>query len=315
MAARPRFVSALPVVCVGNFTAGGAGKTPVTALIARRLRARGHAPAVLTRGYGGTTRGPRWVDPTVDGAATVGDEPLLHARIVPTMVARDRVAGARAIEAYGGADVIVMDDGLQNARLGKTLSIAVVDGARGLGNRRVIPAGPVRAPLAVQAGLVDAIVLNGPATARTQRTLDRLVALAGSRGRELPILLGRLVPAPAAAAALAGARVVAFAGIGDPARFFTTLAEIGAEVVATVPYPDHAAYTAADARQLTAMAERLGAHLVTTEKDHVRLAGSDVLDALAAASSTVAVEMQLEPTSEAMLDLLLRRATAATGEA
>lgn len=304
MSEGPRYRSRLPVICVGNFTAGGAGKTPVTAMIARRLIGIGQRPAILTRGYGGRERGPWWVDATADTADHVGDEPLLHARIAPTLVARDRVAGACEIERDGTATVIVMDDGLQNPHLAKTLGIAVVDGARGVGNGRVIPAGPLRAPLAVQLAHIGAIIVNGPASAGTASWLGSIGG-AGAHGASVPILCGDLVP-DTAAAALAGQRVVAFAGIGNPERFFATVRDLGAVVAEAVPYPDHHAFSARDAEHLLAASARLGgACLVTTEKDFVRMSGRPTLAGLAAESIAIPVEMRLDAASDRVLDRLL----------
>ena len=180
----------LPVVCVGNFTAGGTGKTPLALYLARALADRGERPAFLTRGYGGRLRGPHVVDTALDTAADVGDEPLLLARQALTVVARDRAKGAALIAGLSGLappTAIVMDDGLQNPGLAKDLSIAVVDARRGLGNGRVIPAGPLRAPLAAQLRIVDAIVDQSPRHRRAgfQRHRGRAAAdvpRAGDRG-------------------------------------------------------------------------------------------------------------------------------------
>ena len=158
------YQSRLPVICVGNFTAGGTGKTPLSLMIATLLKERGAKPAFLTRGYSGRKTGPVWVNPSADLASDVGDEPLLLAACAPTMVARDRAKGAQEIEASPMASHIIMDDGLQNPSLAKALSIAVVDAVRGLGNGEVIPAGPLRAPIDFQFGLVDAVVVNGDAS-------------------------------------------------------------------------------------------------------------------------------------------------------
>jgi len=328
MARAPEYVSALPVICVGNFTAGGAGKTPATAMIVARLIAMGRRPAILTRGYGGRTAGPHWVDAdrvnadwviadrvdadwlieTQDTAETVGDEPILHARRAPTLVARDRVAGARAIEANGRCDVIVMDDGLQNPALGKTLSIAVVDGARGFGNGRVIPAGPLRAPLDWQLRHVDAVLFNGAPSPETIAALDRATATGGetrASGQQPARLFGRLEPDATIAARISGRRVVAFAGIGHPARYFETVRSLGADIAEAIPFPDHHPYTATDAARLQAAAARYGADLVTTEKDHVRLVGQPALAELAAAAIPIPVEMMLDPASIAALDQML----------
>jgi tetraacyldisaccharide 4'-kinase len=294
--------SRLPVICVGNFTAGGSGKTPVAVLVVQRLMARGERPAILTRGYGGSTRGPHWVDPHRDTAERVGDEPLLLVRHAPVLVAGDRRAGAQAIEVHGGFSVIVMDDGLQNPALAKDLAIAVVDGARGVGNGCVIPAGPLRAPLAVQLPMAKAIVFNGAAAPGV------VAAVTGERA--MPILRGALEPS-GDVAWLRGARVVAFAGIGNPARFFDTLRGLGASVVATVPFPDHARFAAADARRLIDLAARHDARLITTEKDHVRLAGNPDADALARSAVALPVAMTLTADAarelDGLLDEVLRR--------
>lgn len=283
--------SRLPVICVGNFTAGGSGKTPLTAMLLPLLVARGERPAVLTRGYGGRTHGPHWVDVATDTAAYVGDEPLLLARLAPTLVARDRRAGAHQIEDQGRATCIVMDDGLQNAALIKDLTIAVVDGARGIGNGYVIPAGPLRAPMAAQGALVDAIVFNGiPHDGLASRLADESAA---------PQITARLEPT-GDVSWLAGQKVVAFAGIGHPARFFALLERLGAHVVEQVAYPDHAAFTDADADQLTVLAAQHGAQLITTAKDHVRLAGSEKRAALAHAAKPLPVAMQLDDAAPLM---------------
>jgi tetraacyldisaccharide 4'-kinase len=294
------YQSRLPVICVGNFTAGGSGKTPFTAMLLPMLIARGERPVVLTRGYGGREAGPHMVELATDTARDVGDEPLLLARLAPVMVARDRAAGARAIEVLGQASVIVMDDGLQNGALHKDLTIAVVDGARGIGNGRVIPAGPLRMPLSVQGGLVDGIVFNGGA----REGLGSQLAAVSSA----PQIIARLEPA-GDNAWLSGARVVAFAGIGHPARFFGLLEQMGAHVVERVAFGDHAAFSDRDGERLLALAERHGARLVTTSKDHVRIGGSATLDALALSSVTLPVTMVLEDPAalNAMLDRVLQR--------
>ncbi|HJE26018.1 MAG TPA: tetraacyldisaccharide 4'-kinase [Methylorubrum populi] len=250
-----------PVLCVGNFTLGGAGKTPTALALARLLREFGRKPAFLSRGYGGRVAGPLPVDPTQHNAAEVGDEPLLLATFAPTIVSRDRPAGARrCVEA--GADVIVMDDGLQNPSLSKTLALAVVDAGAGIGNGRPFPAGPLRAPLARQWPHVAGLVLVGEGDPG-----ERVAAQAQARG--LPVHRARLVPEDGSA--WAGRRVVAFAGIGRPQKFFVTLRGLGAEIVAKRAFPDHHPYRPAELAELTALAAREGACLVTTEKDAVRL--------------------------------------------
>lgn len=260
--ARAGVAAPCPVVCIGNFTLGGAGKTPTALAVAGLLHDLGRRPVFLSRGYGGRLAGPVRVEPSRHGAAEVGDEPLLLARAAPAIVARDRVAGARAcLEA--GADIVVMDDGLQNPSLAKTLAIAVFDGAVGLGNGRVFPAGPLRAPAAAQWGRVQAALVIGDGAPGAR-------VLAAAKARGLPGLRGRLVPDPEAAAALRGRPVLAFAGIGRPEKFFASLREIGADLRATRSFPDHHAFTAAEAGALAAEAEAQDLVLVTTEKDRMR---------------------------------------------
>ncbi|MGX7705648.1 tetraacyldisaccharide 4'-kinase [Methylobacterium sp. Gmos1] len=252
-----------PVVCIGNFTLGGAGKTPTALAVAGLLSDLGRRPVFLSRGYGGRSPGPVRVDPARHGAAEVGDEPLLLARTAPAIVARDRVAGAWACH-EAGADIIVMDDGLQNPSLAKTLSIAVFDGGVGLGNGRVFPAGPLRAPAGAQWPRIHAALVIGEGAPGAR-------VLAQARERGLPALRGRLVPDPTAAERLRGRPVLAFAGIGRPDKFFATLREIGADLRETRAFPDHHAFTEAEAASLAAEAGARGLVLATTEKDRVRL--------------------------------------------
>jgi tetraacyldisaccharide 4'-kinase len=306
------FRSRLPVICVGNFTAGGTGKTPLAIRIGRELQALGRRPAFLTRGYGGITAGPLCIDPEGDAAARVGDEPLLLARVAPTIVARDRAAGAAAIERLDGgqgADTIVMDDGLQNPRLAKDLVVAVVDGRRGLGNGRVMPAGPLRAPLALQLDLVDAIVVNrvGGGDAVAQPVEDWL------RGRFTgPVMVATTRPL-GSLDWLREAKVVAYCGIGAPRRFFDLLAAQGARVAAEAVFADHHAFTEREAEHLLALAARHGARLVSTEKDLARLSGlGGVRRALAAASSPLVIETHLEPRDAERLRALLESAVVET---
>src|SRR5947209_14330597 len=222
-----------PVVCVGNLTVGGAGKTPTALALARMLAAAGERPMFLTRGYGGALAGPLLVDPARHRAREVGDEPLLLARTAPTIVARDRVKGAGIA---GDASVIVMDDGFHNPSLVKDFSVLVVDARRGIGNGRVIPAGPLRAPLDAQLTRAHALVVVG--------TSSRAAAVAAAaRARDIPVLQARLRPDAAFIAGLGGARVLAFAGIGDPEKFFATLADAGVALAARRSFPDHHRYT------------------------------------------------------------------------
>lgn len=259
---RPGARAARPVLCIGNLVAGGAGKTPVALSIVRQLAAAGRQPVVLTRGYGGILRTPTLVDLSRHDAAATGDEAQLLARVAPTVVAADRPAGAALAATLG--DVIVMDDGLQNPSLAKDLSLVVVDGATGVGNGRCIPAGPLRAPLARQWPLVGALVVVGPGEPGSALAED-------ARARGLPVLGARLEPMDGAR--FAGRRVLAFAGIGRPQKFFDTLAALGAEVVHARAFGDHQPY---DRRVLARLAEEASARdllLVTTAKDRARLGG------------------------------------------
>lgn len=258
--------SRLPVICVGNLTAGGTGKTPLSLAIAECLLVAGESPAFLTRGYRGRQTGPLWVDLKTHTAHDVGDEPLLLARTAPTVVARDRKAGAELIETGSRpASAIIMDDGLQNPALAKDLAIAVVDGHRGLGNGQVIPAGPLRAPLDVQLARVDCIVINGSGDGDIGERLRR--EFPG------PVLSASVAPEDGASW-LSGGRVVAYAGIGNPARFFSTIESLGADIKARVPFPDHHNFSETNAETLLKLAQRHDAPLVTTEKDFARLAGT-----------------------------------------
>jgi len=244
----------VPVICVGNLVAGGAGKTPVVLSLAQRLSARGARPHILSRGYGGRAAGPLRVDPARHGAAEVGDEPLLLAAAAPTWVARDRAAGARAAAA-AGAGLILMDDGFQNPHLQKDLALLVIDGAYGFGNGRIIPAGPLREPVAAALARADAVVRIGEDEAGVAASLGGV-----------PVLAAALAPV---ADTVFDGPVAAFAGIGRPAKFFRTLAATGARIVAQHAFPDHHPYTERDLARLAAAAG--GTQLVTTEKDAVRL--------------------------------------------
>jgi tetraacyldisaccharide 4'-kinase len=293
------FRAAVPVICVGNFTLGGTGKTPAAIAIAKRLAAKGETPFFLTRGYGGTLPGPVRVDPALHRASEVGDEPLLLARAAPTIVARDRAAGA-AFAQEAGANVIVMDDGLQNPSLHKDLSIAVVDARRGLGNAHVFPAGPLRAPLSVQLKQVQAILIIGAGPGAAPVT-----KLAQAHG--LPLLRALLDPGPDTAKAIAPRKALAFAGIGDPHKFFLTLTEAGIEATARLRFADHHPYTEEEAASILARCEAEDLVPVTTEKDIARLSGQDGARGRLA-SAARAIPVTLVPDDPALLESLLRDA-------
>jgi tetraacyldisaccharide 4'-kinase len=280
---RPAARATVPVVCIGDPTVGGAGKTPTAIAIARMLQEAGRRPAFLTRGYGGSLTGPVIVAPHHDAAA-VGDEPLLLARATTTVVARDRAAGAEVARAQG-ADILILDDGFQSPSIHKDFSLLVVDGHRGIGNGCTVPAGPLRAGLMAQIDRAQAMVVVGAPSGFADR------AASAARQRSLPVWTGRLVPDPAALAALSGRPVLAFAGIGHPRKFFATLEAAGIAVVQAVTFPDHHAYTPAEADDLVGRAEQAGLTLVTTEKDFVRLNGAPGLTELARRAATVPVTL------------------------
>lgn len=259
--ARPPLVRpGIPVICVGNLTAGGTGKTPVVIALLERLRSR--TPHALSRGYGGRLPGPTQVDPARHSAADVGDEPLLLSAFAPAWVARARAEGARAAE-DAGAGLIVMDDGHQNPDVAKTLSIVVVDADAGFGNARVIPAGPLREPVASGLSRADFTITLGsePAKKQLHARYPELSALPSLSADLKPLATG--MP-------WRGLRVLAFAGIGRPAKFFGTLKALGAEIVATRSFDDHAPYARPLALRLLRDAAAKGARAVTTEKDAVR---------------------------------------------
>lgn len=296
----------VPVICIGNFTAGGTGKTPAAIVIAEHVRDLGREPVFLSRGYGGTLRGPVFADPESHRASDIGDEPLLLARTAKTVIARNRAEGARFIEETANArTVIIMDDGLQNPSIRKTLSIAIVDGRRGLGNGRIIPAGPLRAPLALQARLADIVVLNGADT-----PVDQIAGLPRLKSRfSGPVLNARTEPPPDARK-LNGARLAAYAGIGNPERFFKLLEDLGASVAVRAAFPDHHMFTTGDANALLEKAAAANAALITTEKDLARLYGasSGALQRLADTSATLPVRLVFKEGETPILLAALSRA-------
>jgi tetraacyldisaccharide 4'-kinase len=280
--------ASVPVLCVGNFTLGGAGKTPTVIMLAKMLQSAGERPFCLSRGYGGSLAGPKLVDAKTDRAAQVGDEALLLVRVAPMVIAHDRVEGCKTAQA-AGASIVIMDDGLQNASLGKDFTLAVIDGRRGIGNGRVFPAGPLRAPLKAQLAHTDALLVVGEGAG----TPDVVARAPG-----LPVFHGRLVPDAAAVTALKAQKVLAFAGIGDPEKFFATAAAAGIAVTQRKAFGDHHRYTAEEAAALIKQAERDGLTLLTTEKDRARMAGEPELTALSTRAQVLPVTLVVDETDE-----------------
>jgi tetraacyldisaccharide 4'-kinase len=253
----------IPVLCVGNYHVGGAGKTPTVLALAKLMRELGETPVVLSRGYGGELRGPVRVDPEQHAAADVGDEPLMLAGHLPVVVSRQRAEGVPLARAQG-ATVILMDDGFQNPSIVKDASLIVIDSRRGVGNGQVFPAGPLRAPLRPQLARTDALIIVGDGHAA-----DPVAAEIVAQGK--PVLRAHLKPDQAVVARLQGQRVLAFAGIGDPARFFNTLSASGIDVVQQRAFADHHPYSQNEIESLIIEARRDGQTLLTTEKDLARL--------------------------------------------
>lgn len=253
---------ARPVICVGNIVAGGAGKTPVTLALADLLQREGFNPHLLSRGYGGSEEGPLQVSPDRDTAEDVGDEALMLVNAAPTWVAKNRALGVQAA-IDTGATVIIMDDGFQNPTFFKDISVLVIDAASGLGNGRVIPAGPLREPFESAIYRADAVVLLGDDSRGMTEKITK-------EKPELPVFKARLAPAPNAPD-LQGKQVYAFAGIGRPEKFRDTLTSVGAEVTGWAEFPDHYPYSEDDLREMLSSAREKQTPVFTTAKDHVRL--------------------------------------------
>ncbi|MBL4691885.1 MAG: tetraacyldisaccharide 4'-kinase [Magnetovibrio sp.] len=255
------FKASVPIICVGNLVAGGAGKTPVALDLVARLKAKNIVVHVVMLGYGGTELGPTLVDPDVHDSIKVGDEALLLTRVAPTWVSEDRKAGVLSA-IHAGAEIIVLDDGFQNPSVHKDLSLLVVDGGYGFGNGRVMPAGPLRETTKAGFERTDAVILLGADEADVWGRVKR------SARKDLPILRAHIRPTKDAQA-LNGKEIYAFAGIGRPQKFFDTLNHIGCKLVGSKSFDDHHPYSQTDLENIIEAAA--GATIVTTEKDLVRI--------------------------------------------
>jgi tetraacyldisaccharide 4'-kinase len=274
-----------PVLCIGNFTVGGAGKTPTAIAFAKAAKERGLHPGIVSRGYGGNYKGLHIVDPSADSARHVGDEPLLLARHAPVALCPDRLKSALELH-QRGCDFIIMDDGFQSARLHTDFSLLVVDSTRGIGNGKVIPAGPLRAPLTDQMRKTDAVLRIGKGA-----EADFVVRQASRAGRA--VYEAQLQPS--SSADVAGNRWLAFAGIGNPSKFFASVQQAGGEVAEGKTFPDHYSYQPDDIAKLIETAEKLGVGLITTAKDHVRLVTmSDVPNAFIRNLAVLDVDLSFE---------------------
>lgn len=274
-----------PVLCIGNFTVGGAGKTPTAIAFAKAAKARGLHPGIVSRGYGGDYKGLHIVDASNDSARHVGDEPLLLARHAPVALCPDRLKSALEL-IKRGCDFIIMDDGFQSARLHTDFSLLVVDSTRGVGNGKVIPAGPLRAPLTDQMRKTDAVLRIGKGG-----EADYVVRQASRAGRS--IYEAQLIPS--SSADVSGNRWLAFAGIGNPSKFFASVRQAGGDVVEGLTFPDHYSYQPEDIRKLIETADKIGVGLITTAKDHVRLITmSDVPSEFMRNLAVLDVDLQFE---------------------
>jgi tetraacyldisaccharide 4'-kinase len=275
-----------PVLCVGNLTVGGTGKTPVAIALAKAAARLDLLPGFLSRGHGGSFAGPHLVEPHHDSAKHVGDEPLQLADHAPVAVTPNRAAGARLL-IDKGCDFLIMDDGFQSARIHIDFALLVIDARRGIGNGHVIPGGPMRAPLLDQLRLADAVLKMGDGSAG-----DLVIRRAARAGK--PIF--EAVARPREGSGIAGKRLLAFAGIGNPDKFYDTVAEAGGTVALTRSFGDHHFYSDDDLIDLAATARSAELAVVTTAKDAARLRhGSAAAQALLDRAHVLEIDTVFEP--------------------
>jgi tetraacyldisaccharide 4'-kinase len=270
--------ASIPVLCIGGITAGGAGKTPLALYIGEWMKSRGKKAFFLSRGYGGNLKEPTLVDLALHRAADVGDEPLMLAAVLPTIVAANRRAGAMLAVSHG-AELVIMDDGLHNPTIAKTRAILVIDGSVGLGNGFLLPAGPLRAPIEETLQKIDAVMIVNPTENFSFPNPESLV----------PKPVFTAISQPMNAGFVKNARWIAFCGLAYPHKFFTTLHNLGGHVMATRSFADHYPYTSDDVAGLRRMAAAHGAKLITTAKDYVRLPEADRSDI-----AVLSIELVLE---------------------
>jgi tetraacyldisaccharide 4'-kinase len=273
---------AVPVICIGNLVMGGSGKTPTAIAIATYLKTKGHSPHILSRGYGAHVPTPILVDPSRHQAKDVGDEPLLLAIAAPTWVCKDRVASGQAAIA-AGADVLILDDGLQNPTLHKDLALVVVNGQQGFGNGRVFPAGPLREPIETGMARADGIILID----KDEHNLGQFFTQ--------PVLKSSFQCTNSSPK-----KVFAFTGLGYPPKFYKTLESLGYEIAGSQSFPDHHPYQTNEIHELIACAKKMKAHLVTTEKDILRIPLE-----LRMGIEVIKIELKFESTDQ--LDQLLQK--------
>jgi len=269
----------VPVICVGNLTVGGTGKTPIAIALGQYFSERGIAVHFITRGYGGKAAMTR-VDPARHSATDVGDEALLLVRTAPTWTGADRRKSAsKAIEA--GAELLIFDDGFQNPSVAKDISVVVIDGEVGFGNGRVIPSGPLRERPGAGLARADTVIIMGDDNTGAEEAAQRLKIDA------MPVFRVRLMPAEAGAGQIGGQRVFAFAGIGRPQKFFATLKQMGCDIAGSLEFADHHPYKGAEIDDIIRRANDLNAIPVTTEKDKMRISSANAASIQALAVDAV----------------------------
>jgi tetraacyldisaccharide 4'-kinase len=277
----------IPVICIGNLTAGGAGKTPVALHIGQMVGRKNIKAIFLSRGYGGKLEGPVLVDPQKHTANEVGDEPLLLAEVLPTIIAKNRLEGARMALKLG-AQAIIMDDGFQNPFIHKSLSIVVIDGKTGFGNGRLLPAGPLRERPQIALRRAHMVVLLNRTTRIPPLPSDKPVFIATTITRDASLYKGK--------------KMMAFCGIAYPEKFFEMLGRLNANIVGTTAFPDHHPYTEQEINKLIVQASAQKAVLVTTTKDAVRIPAR-LRDCVATVE--IAVDFDMEPVVDTILDYIL----------